>query len=69
MGGRGAVVVARPAAAAAAADLTMYIARETSKVSLALDSIPEAALLVPLVGAWFSFDGAVWGDLCRYGGR
>jgi len=32
VGGRGAVVVARPAAAAAAADLTMYIARETSKV-------------------------------------
>ena len=67
------VVVAR----AAAADLTMYIARETSKVVFALDSIPEAALLVPLVGAWFSlielavgiYGGLFLGCVCRYGGR
>lgn len=65
MGGGVVVVVAR--AAAAAAELTMYIARETSKVSFALDSITEAALLIPLdfplIELW-GFMGSFLGCVC-----
>jgi hypothetical protein len=55
------------------ADLTMYIARETSKVSLALDPI-RSPFLVPL-DACFFVDRSCGGSmrcffgLCRCGGR